>query len=80
MSHKPSQCPKCDGHMERGFVLNRAFAAGGLTFQWAPGAPVSSFWWGYQLPVGRKFITIQVFRCESCGYLESYARDEIAAQ
>jgi hypothetical protein len=76
MSHKPNQCPKCDSQMEQGFVLD---VIQRLVSQWAPGAPVKAFWTGTKLPAG-KLIPIGVFRCASCGFLESYARDEFAAQ
>jgi hypothetical protein len=78
MSHMPKQCPKCDGPMEQGFILDMTHGAR-LISHWAPGAPVKSFWTGTKLPA-EKLIPIGVFRCASCGFLESYARDEFAAQ
>jgi predicted nucleic-acid-binding Zn-ribbon protein len=80
MSHTPKQCPKCDSQMEQGFALAGYMTYGGrLVSHWAPGAPVKSFWSGTK-PTAEKPIPIGVFRCASCGYLESYARDEFAAQ
>ena len=79
MSHTPKQCPKCDGQMEQGFALDMTNGAR-LVSQWASGAPVKSFWSGTKPPPEEKRIPIGVFRCASCGYLESYARDEFAAQ
>jgi hypothetical protein len=78
MKHTPKQCPKCDGSMEQGFILDMTHGAR-LISQWAPGAPVKSFWTGTKLPA-EKLIPIGVFRCATCGFLESYARDEFAAQ
>ena len=78
MRHTPQQCPKCDGQMEQGFILDMTYGAR-LVSQWAAGAPVKSFWTGTKLPED-KLIPIGAFRCASCGYLESYARDEFAAR
>ena len=77
MRHTPQQCPKCDGQMEQGFILDMTYGAR-LVSQWASGAPVKSFWTGTKVPE-EKLKPIGVFRCASCGYLESYARDEFAA-
>ena len=77
--HDPKQCPKCDGRMEQGFILDFAHGGARLVSQWAPGEPHKSFWMGTKLPED-KLIPIGTFRCESCGYLESYAREEFAAQ
>jgi hypothetical protein len=64
--------------MDLGFVMDMSHGAR-LVSQWAAGAPVKSFWFGTQLPE-EKLIPIAAFRCASCGFLESYARDEFAAQ
>ena len=67
---KPSHCPKCQGTMSEGFVVDNS--DGGLKVSsWAEGAPVKSFWLGVKL--GKKPIEIATWRCGRCGYLESYA-------
>jgi hypothetical protein len=73
----PDRCPKCSGQMERGFIIDNT-QGGRLVSQWAPGAPVRSFWTGTKAP--DTLVPIGAFRCGSCGFLESYARDEFAAQ
>jgi hypothetical protein len=78
MSSQPQRCPKCSGKMEQGFIFDMAHGTR-LVSHWAPGAPQKSFWFGTRLPE-EKLIPIGAFRCESCGFLESYARDEFAAQ
>ena len=78
MSVTMHRCPKCNGVMEQGFVMDYAQGAR-LVSSWAEGPPQKSFWLGTQLPQ-RKLIPIGALRCESCGFLESYARDEFAAQ
>jgi hypothetical protein len=64
--------------MEQGFVLDNTHG-GRLVSQWAPGAPLESFWVGTKLPHD-DLIPIGTYRCSSCGFLESYARDEFAAK
>jgi len=46
--------------------------------KWAPGAPIKSFIFKTKVP--RKSLPIGTFRCESCGYLESYAGPEFASK
>ena len=76
MTTSPQQCPKCNGRMEQGFVLDHTYG-GRLVSRWAPGAPQKSFWNGTKLPDDS--VPIGSFRCESCGYLELYARHKFAA-
>jgi hypothetical protein len=76
MGHTPERCPKCNGQMEQGFIQDMTYGAR-LVSQWARGAPVKSFWSGTKL-ADDKLIPIGVFRCESCGFLESYAREDFA--
>lgn len=78
MSPTPDQCPKCNGQMEQGFVLDFTYGTR-LVSQWVAGAPEKSFWVGTKLPT-EKLTPIGTFRCTSCGFLESYARPEFAAQ
>jgi predicted nucleic-acid-binding Zn-ribbon protein len=78
MHQTPERCPKCDGQMEQGFILDMTYG-GRVVSKWAAGAPIKSVWSGTKLPE-EKLIPVGAFRCASCGYLESYARDEFAAQ
>ena len=64
--------------MEQGFVLDHDYSAR-VVSQWAAGVPLKSFWSGTKLP-DEKLIPIGTYRCSSCGYLESYARQEFAAR
>jgi predicted nucleic-acid-binding Zn-ribbon protein len=77
MANSTQQCPKCNGGMEQGFVLDNTQGTQGVS-QWAAGAPQKSFWTGMK-STGTK-IPIGTFRCASCGYLEMYAREEFAAK
>lgn len=78
MDATPTVCPKCSGEMERGFVLDMSHAAR-LVSQWGRGAPQKSFWMATKAPDDAT-VPIGTFRCATCGFLESYARDEFAAQ
>jgi hypothetical protein len=72
------RCPKCDGEMVQGFILDVTHG-GRLVSQWAEGPPEKSFWTGVKLPA-EKLIPVGTFRCDSCGFLESYAKNKFAAQ
>ena len=78
MTSSPQLCPKCGKGMEQGFVLDNTYGAR-VVPQWARGAPLKSLWSGTKLPEG-DFVPVGTYRCSSCGYLESYARDEFAAK
>jgi predicted nucleic-acid-binding Zn-ribbon protein len=64
-------CLKCGGEMEEGFVLDNTYGAR-LQSEWVEGAPEPSRLSGIRLK-GKERIAIVTFRCERCGYLESYA-------
>ncbi len=72
-----SKCPKCQGFMVQGFVLDHTYGSQ-MVSTWVQGEPQRSFWSGLkgsgiELPIG-------AFRCDRCGYLEFYARHRYAAQ
>jgi hypothetical protein len=76
MSDAFSVCPKCQGAMQQGYVPE---LAGGTGLNgWVKGAPKKNWVGGVNVP--GILIPIATFRCESCGYLESYARKEFAAK
>lgn len=70
--------------MVAGFVTD--IAHGGVILpQWVEGTPVSATYFGFKVseihispPKRDQMIPIRTYRCSSCGYLESYARDEFA--
>jgi hypothetical protein len=65
--------------MVQGFVLERTDCGAAAVTHWGRGTPVKSLWREIKIPA-EGVIPIGSFRCASCGYLESYARDEFAAQ
>jgi predicted Zn-ribbon and HTH transcriptional regulator len=72
------RCPKCQSEMVQGFVLGVTHG-GKLVSQWSEGPPQKSFW-SVVKSSKEKPIPIGTFRCNSCGFLESYAREEFAAR
>ena len=79
MSEASYRCPKCDGAMEQGFILDRTHG-GQLVSNWVASAPLKSFWVGTKTAPPENIIPVGAFRCASCGFLEMYARPEFAAQ
>lgn len=67
------ECPQCKKKMLPGYLLERGDRnrLGGT--HWVEGLPERSFWKGLSLK-NRRVLMVVSFRCESCGYLESYAR------
>ena len=79
MSAETMRCPKCNREMVQGFIVD--FHAGGhrLVSSWVEGGPEKSFWHSTSVPA-EKCLPVGTFRCSACGFLESYARPEFAAQ
>ncbi len=71
---RSKNCPKCQGSMTEGFLLDRTQGGRGLT-SWVEGTPQKSIWVGVKLG-GKKPMEVATWRCGSCGYLESYARPQ----
>jgi len=77
MSQAAILCPKCQGDMVQGYVLD--FTPVGVRVSvWNAGRPKKAFLAGVKDSTSQ--IPIATFRCQSCGFLESYAREEFAAQ
>lgn len=67
-------CPKCSGPMEPGFLLDKSHGEGyANATEWAEGTPERSIWTGLKLR-GRERHPVTTYRCERCGFSESYAR------
>lgn len=77
MTMNQPSCPKCQGEMEQGFVLDNTYG-GRIVSHWSAGPPKKSFWTGTKLSEAKQ-IPIGTFRCKDCGYLESFARAEFEA-
>ncbi|MEO6390608.1 MAG: hypothetical protein ABIP75_02080 [Pyrinomonadaceae bacterium] len=78
MSSEANLCPKCNGKMVQGFTFEiDGFKR--MVSTWVEGAPEKSFWQSAKVPAD-KCVPVGTFRCSACGFLESYARPEFAAQ
>lgn len=68
------RCPKCDGSMSEGFVLDEGYGHYRVT-RWQPGAPKKSIWTGIKQKKADQ-LKVSTRRCDRCGYLELYALGE----
>lgn len=67
------ECPRCRGNMSEGFVMDRGESNSQNVQKWIEGEPVRSFWLGLKTE-GRDAYQVTTYRCDRCGYLESYAK------
>lgn len=70
MTH-PTQCARCGGPMSEGFIVDNTYG-GREVSSWVEGEPTKSFWAGLSFH-GHQPIEIKTWRCDRCGFLESYA-------
>ena len=70
---RSNTCPKCQGMMTEGFILDADQSGGRSVSAWVEGVP-DKRWYGLKLGKKPK-LDIQTWRCGRCGFLESYARD-----
>ena len=78
MSTEQTRCPKCGGGMAQGFVVDVHQYGSRRISSWVEGAPQKSFWFGTTAP-DMNGLPIGTFRCQNCGFLESFARLEFEA-
>lgn len=69
-------CIICNSAMEEGFLLERGDVGVLSSEVWVTGAPEKSLFSGVSLK-GKQVYNVKTFRCTRCGYLESFALDEI---
>lgn len=74
----PSECLRCKGPMSMGLMLDRADYNVGTVPQWVEGMPEKSFWTGLKTK-GKESYSVMTYRCDRCGYLESYATEPMKA-
>jgi hypothetical protein len=71
---QPMTCPKCNGSMEPGFMLDRKDNwDSGLQASWVDGEPTPKTSFGRMNLEGRERMPVTTYRCQGCGYLESFA-------
>lgn len=72
MPESALRCPRCTGSMEKGYVADLTYGAT-LQSAWTPGEPVPRRILGGIKHEDGRDVPIVTFRCQRCGYLESYA-------
>ena len=72
----PSECLRCKGSMSVGLVLDRGDYNIGIIQQWVEGMPEKSRWSGLKTK-GLESYKVLTYRCDHCGYLESYATEPV---
>lgn len=70
---QPMTCPKCSGRMESGFMIERRGGAVDQQVRWVEGEPVPRFFFSGVRLEGREPMPVTTYRCDGCGYLESFA-------
>lgn len=64
-------CSKCGGKMSAGTLIDQTYG-GALPEKWQPGEAKTSFWTGLKQDKQAQ-LQVATWRCDKCGYLESYA-------
>ena len=78
MMNEKNECPKCNGKMVQGAVLD--FAGGGYQVGHRHnGLPEKSFWTGIKMPVEER-LPIGAFCFQKCGFLEFYTDSKFAVK
>lgn len=67
------KCLRCDGALEKGFILDKGHSNITSQASWASGAPSKTFWRLTAVQKGARMIPIVSYRCKKCGRLESFA-------
>ena len=81
ISTESIRCPKCNGLMVQGFIIDWQGRQLSRVSNWVEGAPGKPSWFGQIVPApAEKRIPVGTFRCSACGFLESYAHPEFAAK
>jgi DNA-directed RNA polymerase subunit RPC12/RpoP len=72
MNDRRLACPRCSSSLEPGVLLDKGDNNRPNTVEWLKGTAEYSFWTGIKKK-GREVLPVRTYRCERCGYLESYA-------
>lgn len=68
----PTSCAKCGGSLSAGFIVDQGDSGMADISKWQDGEPRKAWYGGLKLPKGEQ-IKVSTYRCDRCGYLESYA-------
>jgi hypothetical protein len=67
------KCIRCDGPLEKGFMIDKGDSDMTRQARWASGEPNTSFWKLSAVQSGNVTLPVVTFRCRTCGRLESFA-------
>jgi hypothetical protein len=62
--------------MSEGFIIDRGDHNAHNLQKWVEGEPIKSFWRGLETKDRDKY-EVSTYRCDKCGYLESYAQTPV---
>ena len=68
-----SSCPKCNGSMSEGFIVDEGSYGTASVSTYQSGQPSVSYWTGLKQDKKAQ-IAVTTLRCNRCGYLENYAK------
>jgi hypothetical protein len=66
------RCPKCSSRMSEGFIVDAGDYGSSGVSKWHQGEPRKSIWTGIKVSKADQ-IEVSTWRCDRCGFLESYA-------
>lgn len=67
------KCIRCDGQLEKGFLIDKGDSDITRQATWASGEPNTSFWKFSAVKSGSTTLPVITLRCSRCGRLESFA-------
>lgn len=73
------RCPHCEGGMDEGYVQDRGESNAGYQQEWVEGPPIKrSMWLGGGISTkGARRYAVATLRCDTCGYLMSFATEPL---
>lgn len=72
MSPLAPACLRCQSPMDEGVTIDHGHGNVSKVPEWLEGPPERNFWSHLKTKGKEKFL-VKTFRCQRCGYLESYA-------
>lgn len=69
------RCIRCEGELEKGFLLDRGDSDFTRQVDWASGEPNKAIFRFSAVQSGNRKLAVTTYRCKSCGRLESFAHE-----
>lgn len=74
MPPRDTDCPRCRGRLERGFLPDVGSQGQPAVGTWAQGEEPDKRWWGTTLKDRTRY-RVEAWRCRECGRIELYGLD-----